>query len=159
MCWFDVELSSKVKKQNKTKQNKTKKQTKQNKTQNNLPPPVPLLTSLPPSPSSSLFSSLFSLFFLSSLFSLFSLVSLLSPLSPLLSFPLSLSLFFFQPYKILRYHNRAVRNVSFHKKYPLWSSCSDDGKVHVFHGSVFPDDYSKDPMIVPLKVNILFINF
>ena len=54
------------------------------------------------------------------------------------------------PYKTLRYHNKAVRNVSFHKKLPLFSSASDDGTIHVFHNTVY-DDLMKNPLIVPLK--------
>lgn len=55
------------------------------------------------------------------------------------------------PYKILRYHEKAVRNVKFHKGgLPLWSSCSDDGSIHVFHGTVY-DDLMTNPLLVPLK--------
>ncbi|KAJ3129322.1 Ribosome biogenesis protein 1 [Nowakowskiella sp. JEL0407] len=56
------------------------------------------------------------------------------------------------PYKTLRYHNHAVRKVVYHKKYPLFVSCGDDGRVNVFHGKVFPDDLMRQPMIVPVKV-------
>lgn len=56
-----------------------------------------------------------------------------------------------QPYKTLRYHDRAVRGVAFHKRYPLFATCSDDGTIRVFHSSVF-DDWTKEPMIVPLKI-------
>ncbi|KAM9905764.1 hypothetical protein OXX79_001950 [Metschnikowia pulcherrima] len=55
------------------------------------------------------------------------------------------------PYKTLRYHERAVRSVRFHKgKLPLFASASDDGSIHVFHGTVY-DDYMTNPLLVPLK--------
>ena len=54
------------------------------------------------------------------------------------------------PYKTLRYHDKAVRSVNFHKKLPLFSSAADDGTIHVFHATVY-DDMMKNPMIVPLK--------
>lgn len=54
------------------------------------------------------------------------------------------------PYKTLRYHEKAVRDVSFHKRLPLFSSAADDGTVHIFHATVY-DDMMKNPLIVPLK--------
>ncbi|GAV54703.1 hypothetical protein ZYGR_0AS00250 [Zygosaccharomyces rouxii] len=54
------------------------------------------------------------------------------------------------PYKTLRYHDKAVRSVSFHKKLPLFCSAADDGNLHVFHATVY-DDLMKNPLIVPLK--------
>ena len=55
------------------------------------------------------------------------------------------------PYKVLRHHGKAVRQVSFHKRFPLFASASDDGSVMVFHGMVY-NDLLQNPMIVPLKV-------
>ncbi|KAJ3415009.1 Ribosome biogenesis protein 1 [Chytridiales sp. JEL 0842] len=55
-----------------------------------------------------------------------------------------------KPYKTLRYHKAAVRNVAYHKRYPLFASCSDDGLLNVFHGLVY-GDLEKNPLIVPLK--------
>ena len=55
-----------------------------------------------------------------------------------------------QPFKTIRAHSRAVRAVQFHKRYPLFATCSDDGTIQVFHQTVF-DDWLKDPVIVPLK--------
>merc|ERR1712113_161597 len=55
------------------------------------------------------------------------------------------------PYKTLRYHKKAVRQVAFHLRYPLLASASDDGTIHIFHAKVF-SDFSKDPVIVPVKV-------
>lgn len=54
------------------------------------------------------------------------------------------------PYKTLRYHEKAVRSVSFHKRLPLFCSAADDGIIHVFHATVY-DDMMKNPLIVPLK--------
>jgi len=55
------------------------------------------------------------------------------------------------PYKILRYHKLAVRKVTYHKRYPLFASCSDDLNVHVFHGMVY-SDLLQNAYIQPLKV-------
>lgn len=54
------------------------------------------------------------------------------------------------PYKTLRYHDRAVRSVKFHRKLPLFCSAADDCTIHVFHSTVY-DDMMKNPLIVPLK--------
>lgn len=55
------------------------------------------------------------------------------------------------PYKTLRYHDQAVRSVSFHKgNLPLFCSASDDGSIHVFHATVY-DDLVTNPLLVPLK--------
>jgi len=61
-------------------------------------------------------------------------------------FDLELSTF---PFKTLRYHERAIRQVAFHPRYPLMASASDDGSIHVFHAKVL-DDFS-NPLIVPVK--------
>jgi len=55
-----------------------------------------------------------------------------------------------KPYKIVRNHKLAIRKVVYHKRYPLFASCSDDLAVHVFHGMVY-SDLMKNPLIVPLK--------
>ena len=55
------------------------------------------------------------------------------------------------PYKTLRYHEKAVRSIQFHKgNLPLFASASDDGSIHVFHGTVY-DDFMTNPLLVPLK--------
>jgi ribosome biogenesis protein ERB1 len=55
------------------------------------------------------------------------------------------------PYKTLRYHEKAVRSVAFHKgNLPLFCSASDDGLIHVFHATVY-DDLITNPLLVPLK--------
>lgn len=56
-----------------------------------------------------------------------------------------------KPYKSLKYHQFCVRSVKYHQKYPLFASCSDDGCIHVFHGTVYSDLLS-NPLIVPLKI-------
>ncbi|KZP24665.1 ribosome biogenesis protein ERB1 [Athelia psychrophila] len=56
-----------------------------------------------------------------------------------------------KPYKILRYHTRAIRSLQFHPTYPLFASSSDDGAVQVFHSRVY-NDLMTDPLIVPLKI-------
>jgi ribosome biogenesis protein ERB1 len=55
------------------------------------------------------------------------------------------------PYKTLKYHRYAVRNVTYHKRYPLFCSCSDDGTIQVFHGMVY-NDMLENPLIVPVKI-------
>merc|ERR1712136_417490 len=55
------------------------------------------------------------------------------------------------PYKTLQYHDRAVRNATFHpKKYPLLAVASDDATVSILHAKVF-SDLMQNPMIVPVK--------
>ncbi|THH11551.1 hypothetical protein EW145_g600 [Phellinidium pouzarii] len=56
-----------------------------------------------------------------------------------------------KPYKILRYHTRAIRSLAFHPSYPLFASSSDDGTVQVFHARVY-SDLMTDPLLVPLKI-------
>lgn len=41
------------------------------------------------------------------------------------------------PHKTLKFHEKAVRSVQFHPRYPLLASASDDGTVHVFHSTVY----------------------
>lgn len=55
-----------------------------------------------------------------------------------------------KPYKTIRYHKGAIRNVCFHQKYPLFASASDDAHVIVSHGMVY-DDLTETALIVPLK--------
>ena len=56
-----------------------------------------------------------------------------------------------RPYKTLRYHEKGIRSVAFHKQYPLMASASDDGTIHVFHARVY-NDLIQNPLIVPVKV-------
>lgn len=55
------------------------------------------------------------------------------------------------PYKTMRYHKGAIRDVCFHSRYPLFASASDDAHVIVSHGMVY-DDLTENALIVPLKM-------
>ena len=55
------------------------------------------------------------------------------------------------PYKTLRYHQKAIRNVKFHPTLPLFADASDDGTVQIFHGKVVGDSL-ENATVVPLKV-------
>ncbi|KAL9617992.1 MAG: hypothetical protein Q9160_007240 [Pyrenula sp. 1 TL-2023] len=55
------------------------------------------------------------------------------------------------PYKTLRYHNKAIRSVKHHSRYPLFMDGSDDGSVQIFHGEV-GREMMENARIVPLKV-------
>jgi ribosome biogenesis protein ERB1 len=55
-----------------------------------------------------------------------------------------------KPFKTLRHHTAAVRQVKFHPRYPLFASAGDDGNVVLFHGMVY-NDLMQNPLIVPLK--------
>jgi ribosome biogenesis protein ERB1 len=54
-------------------------------------------------------------------------------------------------YKTLKYHDKALRAVDFHARYPLMATSADDGKVHVFHAMVY-DDLMRNPLVVPVKI-------
>ncbi|KAG1701354.1 Ribosome biogenesis protein bop1-B [Nymphon striatum] len=56
-----------------------------------------------------------------------------------------------KPFKTLRYHKKAVRQVAYHRRYPLFASASDDCSVIVSHGMVY-NDLLQNPLIVPVKV-------
>lgn len=56
-----------------------------------------------------------------------------------------------KPFKVLRYHDRAVRDVEYHSKLPLFCSASDDGHINVLHCTVY-EDLLKNPLLVPLKI-------
>ncbi|XP_055943075.1 ribosome biogenesis protein bop1-like [Argiope bruennichi] len=56
-----------------------------------------------------------------------------------------------KPYKTLRHHSKAVRQVGFHKRYPLFASTSDDGSVIICHGMVY-SDLLQNPLIIPVKI-------
>lgn len=55
------------------------------------------------------------------------------------------------PYKTLRYHGKAIRDVKFHPALPLFADASDDGSMQIFHGRVMTDEM-ENATIVPLKV-------
>eukprot|EP01138_Halocafeteria_seosinensis_P013248 gb/GECG01013530.1/.p1 GENE.gb/GECG01013530.1/~~gb/GECG01013530.1/.p1 ORF type:complete len:902 (+),score=145.49 gb/GECG01013530.1/:1-2706(+) len=56
-----------------------------------------------------------------------------------------------KPFRTLKYNKEAVRSASYHPKYPLMASASDDGNVHVFHAKVY-DDFIQNPLVVPVKI-------
>lgn len=56
-----------------------------------------------------------------------------------------------KPYQTLKHHKKAVRQVCYHKRYPLFASASDDCSLIVCHGKVF-NDLLQNPLIVPVKV-------
>lgn len=56
-----------------------------------------------------------------------------------------------QPYRILKCHPKDITNVAFHRTYPLFASCSDDGTAYIFHGMVY-SDLNQNPLIVPLEI-------
>ncbi|KAM0684509.1 Ribosome biogenesis protein 1 [Mitosporidium daphniae] len=55
-------------------------------------------------------------------------------------------------YKTLRYHKDGVRALSYHQKYPLFASCSDDGNAHICYAKVFDDSSLQNPLVVPVKI-------
>ena len=58
-----------------------------------------------------------------------------------------------RPYKTLRYHEKAVRDVRFHRGgLPLFASCGDDGSLQIFHARVDVGGGFENVSIVPLKV-------
>ncbi|KAI1335675.1 ribosome biogenesis protein erb1 [Xylariaceae sp. FL0016] len=57
-----------------------------------------------------------------------------------------------RPYKTLRFHEKAIRTVKFHRgQYPLFADASDDGTLQIYHAKVV-DDLMQGPSIVPVKV-------
>ncbi len=56
-----------------------------------------------------------------------------------------------RPYKTMRFHEKAIRAVKYHKTYPLFADASDDGSLQIFHGKVV-SDLMENATIVPVKV-------
>ncbi|ESO98298.1 hypothetical protein LOTGIDRAFT_114705 [Lottia gigantea] len=56
-----------------------------------------------------------------------------------------------KPYHTLRHHTKALRQVTYHKRYPLFASASDDLSVIICHGMVY-SDLLQNPLIVPVKI-------
>ncbi|KAL4235262.1 Ribosome biogenesis protein 1 [Mactra antiquata] len=56
-----------------------------------------------------------------------------------------------KPYQTLKHHKKAIRQVSYHRRYPLFASVSDDCTIIVCHGMVY-NDLLQNPLIVPVKV-------
>lgn len=55
------------------------------------------------------------------------------------------------PYKMMKYHDKAIRDINFSPKYPLFASASDDGSVNIFYGMVY-NDLMQNALVVPVKV-------
>ncbi|XP_010681022.2 ribosome biogenesis protein BOP1 homolog isoform X2 [Beta vulgaris subsp. vulgaris] len=55
------------------------------------------------------------------------------------------------PYKVVKNHTKDITNVAFHRSYPLFATCSEDGIAHVFHGMVY-SDLNQNPLIAPLRI-------
>lgn len=63
-----------------------------------------------------------------------------------------------KPYKSLKYHDKAIRDVHFHQgKFPLFASASDDGSVNIFYGMVY-NDLLQNALVVPVKVIKAHVN-
>lgn len=43
----------------------------------------------------------------------------------------------FSCFLIFRHHKKAIRQVTYHPRYPLFASCGDDGTVIICHGMVY----------------------
>lgn len=57
-----------------------------------------------------------------------------------------------RPFKVMRFHPKAIRSVKYHKGgLPLFADASDDGTLQIFHGKVV-SDLMENPTIVPLKM-------
>lgn len=56
-----------------------------------------------------------------------------------------------KPYRIIRHHKQAIRQVCYHPHHPLFASCCDGAAVIVCHGMVY-NDLMQNPLIVPVKL-------
>ncbi|RLN32966.1 hypothetical protein C2845_PM03G26320 [Panicum miliaceum] len=56
-----------------------------------------------------------------------------------------------RPYKTLKTHSKDITSVTFHRKYPLFASSSEDCTAYVCHGMVY-SDLNQNPLIVPLEI-------
>lgn len=57
-----------------------------------------------------------------------------------------------RPYRVLsQHHGTALRAVACHATYPLVATGGDDGCIQVVHATVYTDDLTKSPLIVPVK--------
>jgi len=50
-----------------------------------------------------------------------------------------------------RTHSKDITSVTFHRKYPLFASSSEDCTAYVCHGMVY-SDLNQNPLIVPLEI-------
>ena len=60
-----------------------------------------------------------------------------------------------KPYKVMKYHQKAVRQVVYHPKYPMFASSADDGFINIFHAKIY-SDLSENALILPLKGKLLY---
>ena len=56
-----------------------------------------------------------------------------------------------KPFKLMDYHQDKIQSVEFNNSFPLFLSCSRNGKLVVYYGKVNEEELV-DPLIVPLKV-------
>ncbi|CAD6238548.1 unnamed protein product [Miscanthus lutarioriparius] len=56
-----------------------------------------------------------------------------------------------RPYKTLKIHSKDITSVTFHRKYPLFASSSEDCTAYVCHGMAY-SDLNQNPLIVPLEI-------
>ena len=56
-----------------------------------------------------------------------------------------------KPFKLMDYHQDKIKSVEFNNSFPLFLSCSRNGKLVVYYGKVNEEELV-DPLIVPLKV-------
>ena len=60
-----------------------------------------------------------------------------------------------KPWKTFRHHTSAVRKVEFHalagSSLPLMATAGDDNAAHVVYSKVYPEDLTKNPLVVPVK--------
>ena len=56
-----------------------------------------------------------------------------------------------KPFKLMDYHQDKIKSVEFNNNFPLFLSCSRNGKLVVYYGKVNEEELV-DPLIVPLKV-------
>ena len=56
-----------------------------------------------------------------------------------------------KPFKLMDYHQDKIKSIGYHQDFPLFFSCSRNGKLLVYYGKVTEEELT-DPLIVPLKV-------
>jgi hypothetical protein len=69
-------------------------------------------------------------------------------LIPLLIFHFNIPVTYLLNFRI---HSKDITNVTFHRKYPLFASSSEDCTAYVCHGMVY-SDLNQNPLIVPLEI-------
>lgn len=56
-----------------------------------------------------------------------------------------------KPFKLMDYHQDKIKSIGYHQDFPLFFSCSRNGKLLVYYGKVTEEELT-DPLIVPLKI-------